>query len=191
MATELWVNIGSGNGLVLSGITWTNVDLSLVRSSDIDLMAISQGAPQPSITKIRLKITYLKFLSNLPGANELDHGAREFEFIPQKILNLITYLCPNSMLVKGGPYEYEIQIDIKLGTEENNSLWNLPLTPGNGVKLRPIQCLTHWGRDKMAVIFQTTFSNGFSWMKMYEFRLTFHWSLFLRVQLTIFQYWFR
>ena len=51
--------------------------------------------------------------------------------------------------------------------------------------------LTHWGRDKMAVIFQTTFSNGFSWMKMYEFRLTFHWSLFLGVQLTIFQHWFR
>ena len=26
--------------------------------------------------------------------------------------------------------------------------------------------LTHWGRDKMAAIFQTTFSNGFSWMKL-------------------------
>ena len=51
--------------------------------------------------------------------------------------------------------------------------------------------LTHWGRDKMAAIFQTTFSNGFSLMKMYEFRLTFHWSLFLGVQLTIFQHWFR
>ena len=51
--------------------------------------------------------------------------------------------------------------------------------------------LTHWGRDKMAAIFQTTFSNGFSWMKMYEFRLTFHWSLCLGVQFTIFQHWFR
>ena len=51
--------------------------------------------------------------------------------------------------------------------------------------------LTHWGRDKMAAIFQTTFSNGFSWMKMYEFRLKFHWSLFQRAQLTIFQHWFR
>ena len=50
--------------------------------------------------------------------------------------------------------------------------------------------LTHWGRDKMAAIFQT-FSNGFSGMKMYEFRLTFHWSLFLEVQLTIFQHCFR
>ena len=52
-------------------------------------------------------------------------------------------------------------------------------------------CLTHWGRDKMVAIFQTTFSNAFSWMKMFKFRLRFHWSLFPRVQLTIFQHCFR
>ena len=51
--------------------------------------------------------------------------------------------------------------------------------------------LTHWGRDKIAAIFQTTFWNAFSWIIMYEFRLRFHWSLLLRVQLTIFQHWFR
>ena len=45
----------------------------------------------------------------------------------------------------------------------------------------------HWGGDKMATIFQTTFSNALSWMKMYEI----HWSLFLRFQLTINQHWFR
>ena len=39
---------------------------------------------------------------------------------------------------------------------------------------------THWGLDKMADIFQTTFWNGFSWMKLFEYRLKFHWSLFLR-----------
>ena len=38
---------------------------------------------------------------------------------------------------------------------------------------------------------QTRFSNAFSWMKMYEFHLKFHWSLCLRFQLTIFQHWFR
>ena len=38
--------------------------------------------------------------------------------------------------------------------------------------------LTHWGRDKMTAIFQT-FWNEFPWMKMCEFRLKFHWSLFL------------
>ena len=51
--------------------------------------------------------------------------------------------------------------------------------------------LTHWGRDKMAAIFQTTFSNAFSGMKMCKFRFRFHLSLFPRVQLTIFQHWFR
>ena len=54
--------------------------------------------------------------------------------------------------------------------------------------------LTYWGWDKMAEIFQTTFSFTFSWMKMLQFRLKFLWSLFhmfQRVQLTIFQYWFR
>ena len=48
--------------------------------------------------------------------------------------------------------------------------------------------LTHWGQDKMAAIFQTTFSNAFSSMKMFEFCWRFHWSLFLRVQLTISQH---
>ena len=36
----------------------------------------------------------------------------------------------------------------------------------------------------MADILRTTFSNAFSWMKMHEFRLRFHWNLFPRVQLT-------
>ena len=50
--------------------------------------------------------------------------------------------------------------------------------------------LTYWGRDKMPdVIFQLTFSNEFSWMKMYKFQLRFHWSFFPRVQLSKFQYW--
>ena len=51
--------------------------------------------------------------------------------------------------------------------------------------------VTHWGRNNMAAISQTTLSNAFSWMKMLQFRLKFHWSWFLRVQLTIFQHWFR
>ena len=51
--------------------------------------------------------------------------------------------------------------------------------------------LTHWTRNKLYTISQTTFSNAFSWMKTNEFRLRFHWTLFLRVQLTMFQHWFR
>ena len=48
-----------------------------------------------------------------------------------------------------------------------------------------LRILTHWGRDQMAAIFQTTFSNAFSWIKLYEFGVKFRWSLFLKVQLTI------
>ena len=51
--------------------------------------------------------------------------------------------------------------------------------PCNWLSCGALCCgLKHWGRDNM--------SNAFSWMKM----LKFHWSLFLRVLLTIFQHWF-
>ena len=56
---------------------------------------------------------------------------------------------------------------------------------------KTILYLTHWGRHKMAAIFQTTLSSASSWFKMYEFRLRFHWSLFLMVQLMISQHWFK
>ena len=51
--------------------------------------------------------------------------------------------------------------------------------------------LTHWGGDNMDAVSQTTLWSAFSSMKMFEFGLKFHWSLFLRVQLTISHHWFR
>ena len=67
-----------------------------------------------------------------------------------------------------------------------------PITLPNGhLELIGEDDLTHWGRDKMAAIWQTMLSNAFSWMKMVEFRLKFYGSLFLRVQLTISQHWVR
>ena len=53
------------------------------------------------------------------------------------------------------------------------------------------QILTHWNRDRMAAISQTTLSNAFSVMKMCGFQLRFHWILFPMVQLTIFHHWIR
>ena len=49
--------------------------------------------------------------------------------------------------------------------------------------LRPRQNGSHFADD--------IFSNAFSWIKMLQLGLKFHWSLFPRVQLTIFQHWFR
>ena len=51
--------------------------------------------------------------------------------------------------------------------------------------------LTHHPLEKMAAISQTIFSDAFSCMKSFVFCLKFHWNLFLKVQLTITQYWFR
>ena len=51
--------------------------------------------------------------------------------------------------------------------------------------------LTHWDRDKMDVIPQAIYQNAVSLKKMFEFWFKFHWSLYIRVQITIFQHWFR
>ena len=48
-------------------VTWTNVDLAALRSSTIHVLAISQEITLPSITKISLKNTYLKF-------TQISHG---------------------------------------------------------------------------------------------------------------------
>ena len=79
--------------------------------------------------------------------------------------------------------------DIKLATmtpsEANDiHIWTKEL-------LKNLNNLTHWGPDKMGIVLQMTFSNPFFLMKMYIFQLRFHGSLFPRVQLTIFHYWFR
>ena len=61
--------------------------------------------------------------------------------------------------------------------------WVTEVTLNLGISsLRPRQ---------MDAISQTTFSNAFFLMKMFEFRLKFYWSLFPRVQSTILQQWFR
>ena len=51
------------------GITWTNVDLSSGRSSNIHRRESSHEIPPPSITEIILKIKYLKYHSNFPWVN--------------------------------------------------------------------------------------------------------------------------
>ena len=50
--------------------------------------------------------------------------------------------------------------------------------------------LTHWGRDEMAAIFPTMFSNAISRMKINGFWFKFQWCIFPRVQTTIFQHLF-
>ena len=53
-----------------SAFTWTNVDISSVKSCDNHLRAISQEKHETSITIVSLKITYLIYHSNLPGSTQ-------------------------------------------------------------------------------------------------------------------------
>ena len=55
-------------------ITWTSVDWTSMRSSDIHLMTIWQEIPEASVIEISLKIIYPKFHSHLPEANELKYS---------------------------------------------------------------------------------------------------------------------
>ena len=67
------------------------------------------------------------------------------------------------------------------------------LTNDSAAFIRKLHChwLIHWSRDEMDISADDFIFKRISSMKMFQFRLTFHWSLFLRVQLTIFQHWFR
>ena len=68
MATKIWVNIGSGN-----------VDLSSKMTTDVQLRVISLVMSRPSVIKISLKIIFLRFYWNHPGANELSYLCYSFE----------------------------------------------------------------------------------------------------------------
>ena len=68
--------------------------------------------------------------------------------------------------------------------------WNLAGSSAATCQISKVN-LTHLPLDEMDAISQTIFSDPFSWMKSFVFWLKFHQSLFLRVQLTIIQHWFR
>ena len=87
-------------------------------------------------------------------------------------MNIYVYMCGHDTM-------YWLIRNGLLGMNNGNlELYNLWI----------VMVLTHWGLDKMAAISQTTVSNSFSWMKIYEFRIKFHCSSFLWVQQTLFQH---
>ena len=87
-----------------------------------------------------------------------------------------------------GAYKFSISIKLKQFLKHSGRHPSFQQVPT--VQLHPrifgwCHSLTYWGRDKTATFSQTSFSNVFSWMKMYEFPLRFHWSFFLSVELTV------
>ena len=60
--------------------TWINADFG-EDQLDNYMKAISQEIPRPSIARINLKITILKFIRNLQAANELHKCAYQQHYI--------------------------------------------------------------------------------------------------------------
>ena len=93
---------------------------------------------------------------------------------------------------------YQIKSFITSGPEAANDF--LSTRPGLSETIRCVapwstlaqimayHLLTHWGQDKMVDIFQMTFSNGLSSLKIVVFWFKFHWNMFPRAQLTIIQH---
>ena len=90
---------------------------------------------------------------------------------------IVSEMCPQSFHgIKRKFNKGDTKINSNSVTSIHFRMWAL-ITHGG---------LTHWGRDKTNAISQWHF-HTFSWMKMLEFLLKFHRSLFPKVQLTIFQ----
>ena len=80
-------------------------------------------------------------------------------------------------------------LEVIFGSSESN-LWKkkLKMYIGDLLGYRWVN-LIYLSLDKMAAILQMIFSYAFLWMKCFVICFKFHWSLFLRVKLTITQHW--
>ena len=88
-------------------ITWTTVNFSSVRFSNIHLRTISQDIPEPSITEISLKITFVTCHPILPGTNELIKSNR-IHLLPAQHCNCITVFHKQWLLIRPDPGSHNI-----------------------------------------------------------------------------------
>ena len=109
-------------------------------------------------------------------------------------LHLIWYILNNAVRDRLDKILSWESLDSWTTLKEKIRLWAASVVLTDGLALSGVRTsadmLPHWGWDKMADIFQTTFSNAFSWMKMLALCIQFDWSFFLKVQLTILEHWF-
>ena len=181
----IFVNIGSGNGLShyqRQTISWTTFYYAPLRTN------LSYFFYQIKIIHFYCKKMHLEY--HISTGDPLHSRALAHSRAP-----LFTQPCPHCSHSRApGEQWARLCVFTLQGCVQAARLCRgSPVISGNWPFCSSLNvlCLTHWGRDKMATVSQTTLSNAFSWMKMLEFRLRFHWSLFLRVQLTIIQHWFR
>ena len=84
-----------------------------------------------------------------------------------------------------------VHIGSDIGGGSNPALVQIMAWHRRDDKPLPEQMLIQFTDTYMQHYSQIINSNVFSWMKSFVFWFEFHWSLFLRVHLTIIQHWFR
>ena len=138
----------------------------------VSLKFVPQGLIDNKSTLVYSGLALNFYMYSLPGLNVLN------DWFPIWCDNFVFIFSCTTLLI-----QLPVMLFIIWETEQQLC--------GSGYYLVWSGLSTYWGQDRMDTIFQTICSNAFSWMKMYEFELKFHWNLFLGVQLTIFQHWFR
>ena len=195
--------IGSDNGLSpgrCQAIIWTNAGIFLISASGTNFSEILIEIRIFSFKKMGLKASSAKWqpfflglnvltdvLTKIPTPSWYSSHSPDEQSISHKYYCMLTSWARLSAL-----------LSIFLVLSRTNGFTNHRLVAGvrhHGAHVIWLQChclrccmsvvLTHFPLYKMAAISQTTFSDAFSWMKSFVFWLRFHWSLFLRVQLTI------
>ena len=146
-----------------------------LRSSDVHLRAILIEISQPSATKMSLKIIFLRFYWNLPGANELRcHDSHVtwlwwlcvcFRLV--QIYDVSTYQVVHTLDYPSPILSLGIAVSIKHMVILNMALHFVDWTNGCHFAHSIFTCIpvTHWGRDKMGAILA---DNIFKWIFLNE-----------------------
>ena len=178
--------IVSDNGLLpgrRQAIICTNDGILLIGPYGTNFSEIGIEILTFSLMKMSLKVLSAKWQPFCLGLNVLMDSCDPFSHIPQG--------CSTGTAANVGLLQCQWSNPEGYGWNPNFPNHKRTQQIVNYVDHTLTEWFTHWGWDKMPAVSQTAFSNAFSWMKMYEFRLRFHWCLFLMFQLTLFQHWFR
>ena len=189
--------IDSDNGLSperRQAIIWTNVGILLIGPLGTNFNEILIEILTFSFKKMRLNVSSAKRRPFCLGLNELI-----LYVLISFVFYIISWNCDSSI---NHPHQEHISTEFCMKYKKKIILGNVfqNVVDKMAAILSSSQYViyhlfisvysTHRGRENLAAIFQTTFSNAFSWLKIFKFWLIFHWILFLRDKLTRSQHWF-
>ena len=160
--------IGSDNGLSpdrRQAIIWTNAGLLSIGPLRTHFSENLFKMQQFSLKKMHLKMSSAKRRPFCLGLNVLSHTHPQTDHIcrsiPSQCVSTRHGFGEGSSPWGGACMNEQFRMYCKT----YNTIYKYSVI---------IIRITHWDRDKVAVIVQTKFSNAFPWMKMNEFRIKFH-----------------